>query len=83
MGMLKSWPHPLGQRRAVQGPREPMRTPESWIVGEEGNRPILTSAEDDALIRNLVLGLKAGAIPALVPELVLALMDGNLNTLDG
>lgn len=60
-----------------------MRTPESWIVGEEENRPTLTSAEDDALIRNLVLGLKAGAIPALVPELVLALMDGNLDTLDG
>lgn len=52
-------------------------------MGEEGNRPTLTSAEDDALIGNLVLGLKAGAIPALVPELVLALMDGNLDPLDG
>lgn len=51
--------------------------------GTGGACPTLTSAEDDALIWNLVLGLKAGAIPALVPELVLALMDGNLDPLDG
>lgn len=50
---------------------------------EEGDCPALTSAEDDALIGDLVLGLKAGAVPALVPELVLALVDGNLDALDG
>lgn len=62
-----------------------MRAPESrcWTVGQEGNRPTLTSAEDDALIWNLVLGLQAGAVPALVPELVLALVDGDLDALDG
>lgn len=43
----------------------------------------LTSAEDDALVGDLVLGLEAGAVPALVPELVLTLVDGDLDALDG
>lgn len=51
---------------------------------EEESGPLaLTSAEDDALVGDLVLGLEAGAVPALVPELVLALVDGDLDALDG
>lgn len=45
--------------------------------------PYLTSAEDDALVGNLISRLEARAVPAMPPELVLALVDGNLNALDG
>jgi len=80
MGMLKSWPGPLCQGRAVQGLMESS----NWEEGEgDGGHPALTSAEDDALVGDLVLGLEAGAVPALVPELVLALVDGDLDALDG
>lgn len=43
----------------------------------------LTSAEDDALVRDLVSCLEAGAVPAMPPELVLTLVDGDLDALDG
>lgn len=43
----------------------------------------LTSAEDDALVRNLVSCLEARAVPAMPPELVLTLVDGDLDALDG
>lgn len=42
-----------------------------------------TSAEDGAFIGDLVSSLQTRAIPALVPELVLALVDGDLDALDG
>lgn len=42
----------------------------------------LTSFEDDAVVGYFVPGLQAGAVPALSPELVLALVDGNLDSLD-
>jgi hypothetical protein len=42
-----------------------------------------TSAEDGTLIGDLVSSLQARAVPALVPELVLTLMDGDLDALDG
>lgn len=64
---------------------EPIRGPESsgWAEEEKAQCPALTSAEDDALIGDLVLGLEARAVPALVPELVLAFVNGNLYALDG
>lgn len=42
----------------------------------------LTSFEDYAVVRYLVPGLQAGAVPAVSSELVLALVDGNLDSLD-
>lgn len=50
-----------------------------WVGKSEGKG---TSAEDGVLIGNLVACFKTGAVPALVPELVLALMDGDLDALD-
>lgn len=62
----------------------PIWAPESGVwAEEEEDQGCLTSAEDDALVGDLVLGLEAGAVPALVPELVLALVDGDLDALDG
>lgn len=46
-------------------------------------RGAATSAEDGTLVGDLVASLQTGAVPALVPELVLALMDGDLDALDG
>lgn len=43
----------------------------------------LTSFEDHTVIGYFVSGLQAGAVPAVPSELVLALMDGNLDSLDG
>lgn len=59
-----------------------------WIgVGVEvldgWGRGASTSAEDGTLVGDLVSSLEARAVPALVPELVLALVDGNLDALDG
>ena len=42
-----------------------------------------TSFEDHAVIRDLVACLQAGAVPAVTSELVLALVDGDLDALDG
>lgn len=42
----------------------------------------LTSFKDDAVVGDFVSGLEAGAVPAVPPELVLAFMDGNLDSLD-
>lgn len=42
-----------------------------------------TSAEDGILVGDLAARLETGAVPALVPELVLAFMDANLDALDG
>ena len=42
-----------------------------------------TSFEDHAVIGDLVACLQAGAIPAVTSELVLALVDGDLDALDG
>lgn len=47
-------------------------------MGEES----ATSAEDGALVGDFVPSLQAGTVPALVPELMLALMDGDLDALD-
>lgn len=41
-----------------------------------------TSFKDDAVVRDFVPSLQAGAVPAMSSELVLALMDGNLDSLD-
>lgn len=46
-------------------------------------RGAATSAEDGTLVGDLVAGLQTRAVPALVPELVLALVDGDLDALDG
>lgn len=42
----------------------------------------LTSFEDYAVVGYFVSSLQAGAVPAVPSELVLALMDGNLDSLD-
>lgn len=42
-----------------------------------------TSFKDDAVVGDFVPSLQAGAVPAMPSELVLALMDGNLDSLDG
>lgn len=42
----------------------------------------LTSFKDYAVIGYFVPSLQAGAVPAVPSELVLALMDGNLDSLD-
>lgn len=42
----------------------------------------LTSFEDYAVVRYFVPGLQAGAVPAVSSELVLALVDSNLDSLD-
>lgn len=49
---------------------------------KKGRGP-LTSAEDDAFIGDLVLSLQARAVPTLITKLVLALMDSNLDALNG
>lgn len=41
-----------------------------------------TSFKDDAVVGDFVPSLQAGAVPAMPSELVLALVDGNLNSLD-
>lgn len=41
-----------------------------------------TSFKDDAVVGDFVPSLQAGAVPAMPSELVLALMDGNLDSLD-
>lgn len=96
-GFFMSLPSPAGCRRPGPVPwaAEEMwsahggvyEAPESGFQAkdeEEESGPLaLTSAEDDALVGDLVLGLEAGAVPALVPELVLALVDGDLDALDG
>lgn len=43
----------------------------------------LTSFEDDAVVRYFVPGLQAGTVPAVPSELMLALVDGDLDSLDG
>ena len=43
----------------------------------------LTSFKNHAVIGYFVPGLHAGAVPAMPPELVLALVDGDLDSLDG
>lgn len=43
----------------------------------------LTSLEDDAVVGDFVPRLQAGAVPAVALELVLALVDGDLDSLDG
>lgn len=42
----------------------------------------LTSFEDYAVVGYFVPSLQAGAVPAVPSELVLALVDGNLDSLD-
>lgn len=42
----------------------------------------LTSFKDYAVVGYFVPRLQAGAVPAVPSELVLALMDGNLDSLD-
>ena len=42
----------------------------------------LTSFEDYAVVGYFVPRLQAGAVPAVPSELVLALVDGNLDSLD-
>src|SRR4029434_10914125 len=44
---------------------------------------LFTSVEHYTLVGDFVAGLQAGAVPAVSPELVLALVDGNLDALDG
>lgn len=41
-----------------------------------------TSFKDDAVVGDFVPGLQAGTVPAMSSELVLALMDRNLDSLD-
>lgn len=41
-----------------------------------------TSTEDRTLVGDFVPSLQAGTVPALVPELMLALVDGDLDALD-
>ncbi|TFK06288.1 mediator of RNA polymerase II transcription subunit 12-like protein [Platysternon megacephalum] len=55
--------------------------PRDWEEEEEEEEGFLalTSAEDYTLIGGLVLGFKAETVPALVPELMLALMDSDLD----
>ena len=53
--------------------------PPSHCVPEQN----LTSFEDHAVIGDLVARLQAGAVPAVTSELVLALVDGDLDALDG
>lgn len=63
-----------------------------WIQMKLYSRPIsviycivtikLTSFKDYAVIGYFVPSLQTGAVPAVPSELVLALMDGNLNSLD-
>ena len=67
----------------LQSVSHSLRCPNVASTGVSKERRPLTSAEDDAFVRYLVLGLQAGAIPALITELVLTLMDSNLDALNG
>lgn len=56
-----------------------MRSIPLRLWAEEEGSLALTSAADDALLGGLVLGLKDKTVPALVPEVALALVDGHLD----
>lgn len=62
--------------------RSPGETNRCIVAWLRGNVKHLTPFEDNAVVGDFVAGLQAGTVPAVSSELVLALMDRNLDSLD-